>query len=363
MTHVERPRSSLRQSAPHLRARTALDAWRNLQPIARMTSVLIAEVTRGGKVESRHAGAFAVADAKGGLVLSGGDPDRAIFPRSAIKALQALPLLVSGAADKFGLGDAELALACASHAGAPVHTETASRMLALAGRDETCLECGTQWPSSCAAARALAASGGQPGPLHNNCSGKHAGFICTAVATGRDPGGYVRPDHPAMRDITAAVSAVSGVNLERQVPGIDGCSIPAYQLPLRNLAAGFARFGSLAGLPEGFAGAAARLQRAVAAHPIMLAGEGLFDTVLAGVMGGAAFAKVGAEGVYCGALPRLGLGFALKCDDGAVRAAEAAAASLIRHFLGPDDTLDRLSSPILRNWNGIEVGQVCPRLV
>ncbi len=321
-------------------------------------SVLLAEILRGGEVESRHLGDFVVADTAASIVQSGGDPQRTIFPRSAIKALQALPLLVSGAADRFALTAAELALACASHCGAPEHAATASAMLARAGRDAGCLECGTHWPSSATAARTLAASGEQPCALHNNCSGKHAGFICTAIASRRDPAGYVSPDHPTMRDVTRAVAAVTGADLANQSPGVDGCSIPTYRIPLLALASGFARFGTGADLPEGFSAAAGRLRDAVAANPKMISGPGRFDTVVTEALGHAAFIKVGAEGVYCGALPTLGLGFALKCDDGAARAAEAATASLLRHYLGAHPVLDRLAAPTLTNWNGIEVGRI-----
>jgi L-asparaginase II len=328
-----------------------------------MASTLLVEILRGGHVESRHEGAFAVADVRGSLVLAGGDPQRAVFPRSAIKAMQALPLLASGAADRFGLTDAELALACASHAGEPAHAATAASILARAGRGPECLECGAHWPSGGGAARALAASGAMPTALHNNCSGKHAGFICTAVAAGLDPAGYTGPDHPTMRAITGAVAEVTGADLQAQVPAIDGCSIPAFRIPLQALAAGFARFGTGQGLSADFAAAAARLRQAVAANPQMVAGEGLFDTVIAATLGEAAFVKVGAEGIYCGALPALGLGFALKCDDGAVRAAEAATAALLRHFLGRQDVLDPLAAPVLKNWNGTLVGAVRPALV
>jgi L-asparaginase II len=321
-----------------------------------MDSVVIAEVERGGRLESRHMGAFVVADTNGGIILSGGDPDRAIFPRSAIKGIQALPLVASGAADRFGLSDTELALACASHAGAPVHVATALAMLRKAGRDESCLECGTHWPSSERAARALAADGARPGPRHNNCSGKHAGFICLATAAGWDTEGYVAPDHKLMQTITKAVAAVTRENLGPETMGLDGCSIPTFAMKLRALATGFARFGSGLGMPDDFAAAAARLRHAVASHPNMVAGQGRFDTVVAAALGESAFVKIGAEGVHCAALPGLGLGFALKCDDGASRAAEAACAALLRHLLGPNDVLDGLASVTLRNWNNMAVG-------
>jgi L-asparaginase II len=235
-------------------------------------------------------------------------------------------------------------------------------MLARAGRDETCLECGAHWPASPEAARSLAAACKQPGALHNNCSGKHAGFVCTAIHTGHDPLGYVGAEHPVMRAVTAAMSAVTGEDLARQTPAIDGCSIPTYAIPLRNLAAGFARFGTGTGMPDGFAEAARRLRQAVADHPVMLAGAGRFDTVVTQALGAAAFIKLGAEGVYCGALPMLGLGFALKCDDGTPRAAEAATAALLQRLLGPNEVLYGLANPNLTNWNGLAVGQIRSQL-
>jgi L-asparaginase II len=327
-----------------------------------MTSTILAEIFRGPHLESRHTGSFVVTEDTGRVVLAGGDPDRATFPRSAIKALQALPLVANGAADLFSLTSAELALACASHTGLPVHTATAAAMLEKAGRDVTCLECGTHWPSSATAARALAAAGQTPSALHNNCSGKHAGFICAAVAGGRDPAGYIQPDHPTMRDVTTAVAAVTGARLEPENRAIDGCSIPTFEIPLTAIATGFARFGTGRHMPEGFAAAAARLREAVAANPVMIAGDGRIDTEITAALGEAAFIKAGAEGVHAGALPALGLGFAMKADDGTGRADDAATAALLSHFLPPHPVLAKWQDQPLTNWNGLTVGRIVGRL-
>src|SRR6185437_4949371 len=153
------------------------------------------EATRGGLVESAHRGAGAVVDAEGRVVMAFGDVDRPVYPRSAVKAFQALPLVASGAADRLGFSDKEIALSCASHSGSEDHVSTASAMLAKAGHDERSLECGPHWPLGETEARALARAGRTPTPLHNNCSGKHAGFICTSCAMGVDPKGYVEPGH------------------------------------------------------------------------------------------------------------------------------------------------------------------------
>lgn len=325
-----------------------------------MDNPILVEVTRGPLVESRHRGAVAVIDADGGTVLSVGNVERRVFPRSAVKALQALPLVEGGFAERFGLTDAEIALACASHSGEPEHAATAASMLAKAGKGEVCLECGAHWPMGDAAARALAAKGGRPTALHNNCSGKHAGFVCLACGIGADPSGYVNAGHPVQQAVRAALEDLTGASHTPDIMGIDGCSIPSYAVPLPALAFAFARFGTGVGVSRGCAAAAQRIRRAVAENPFMVAGTGRFDTKVMEALRERAFVKVGAEGVYCATLPEQGLGIALKIDDGATRAAEVVMASLILQFLPldgePRSQVEALARPVLRNWNGIEVG-------
>ena len=331
-----------------------------------MADALLAEVLRGAFVESAHGGAAVVVDASGGLVFRAGDVDRPDFPRSAVKAVLALPLVESGAADRLGLTDAELALACASHGGEPRHVAAADSMLRKAGHDSICLECGVHWPTSRRAAQALAAAGEQPSALHNNCSGKHAGFICTAADRGLPPAGYVAPDHPVMHDATAALADVTGARLDDRNRAIDGCAIPTYAMPLHALAKGFARFGSGGGLPLSRAAAAARLRAAVAAHPFMVAGEGRFDTVIMTLFGTRIFSKGGAEGVLAACLPELGLGIAVKCRDGAQRAAEVTITALIARHLPTtaeeEARLQALLNPRITNWNGTVVGEIRARI-
>ena len=329
-----------------------------------MDNPVLVDVMRGPLVESCHRGAVSVVDAEGAVLLSLGDVDQPVFPRSAVKALQILPLVHGGAAERLGLTDAEIALAVASHSGEPAHVATARGMLEKARCDAACLECGGHWPMDPAAARALAAEGGTPGALHNNCSGKHAGFICLACDLGEDPAGYVRADHRVQGIVRASLEDLTGACHTPDVMGIDGCSIPTYAVPLPSLAYGFARFGTGVGLTPDCSRAAARIRRAAAAHPFMVAGTGRFDTVLMGALGERAFVKTGAEGVYCAALPEMGLGIALKCDDGAGRAAEAILAALILRFLALDgprrETVEALARPPVRNWNGTEVGGIRP---
>jgi L-asparaginase II len=329
-----------------------------------MSNPILVETVRGAMVESRHRAAVAVVDADGATVLALGDIARPVFPRSAVKPLQALFLVESGGADRYGFGDEELALACASHGGEPAHVEVARRMLARAGVDGAALECGAHWPLYQPATQALARSGGAPSALHNNCSGKHAGFVCAACAMGVDHRGYVAAEHAVQREVRGAIENLAGVGLGPDVCGTDGCSIPTWAVPLDRLAHAFARFGTGRGLPEMRAKSAARIRAACAAQPFYVAGTGRFCTEIMRRFGARVLAKTGAEGVYCGALPEQGIGIALKCDDGATRAAEVAMAAIIARFLPVLDderaALDRFVRPTLRNWNGIEVGGLRP---
>ena len=331
-----------------------------------MNPVLV-EAWRGDMVESAHRGALAVFDADGAQLARLGDIERPIFPRSAVKVLQALPLVESGAAERLRLTDEELALACASHNGEEPHLRTAAAMLAKAGVDAGVLECGAHWPRRESQQREMAARGETPGALHNNCSGKHAGFVCLAcmMSDGLDlrsyARGYVRPEHAVMREVTAALQATTGADLSKAPRGTDGCSIPTFGIALRDLAQAFARIGSGVGLSAGHARAAARLRQAVARAPFMVGGSGRFDTRVMERLGERVFCKVGAEGVYCAALPERGLGVAIKMDDGNnVRACEVAMAAAVEAFVALDDGeaafMNSLSNVPLKNWNGIETG-------
>ncbi|MBA2722459.1 MAG: asparaginase [Methylibium sp.] len=333
------------------------------------TNPVLVEVMRGGAVESIHRGALAVLDADGTIACSLGDTTRPIFPRSAVKSLQALVLVESGAADRLRLGDEALALACASHNGEPDHTRVAADMLASVGQGADVLESGVHWPALDSAQRDLAARGERPNALHNNCSGKHAGFVCLACVmaseAGHEPrswlGGYVSPEHSLMREVTAALAGITGADLDRAPRGTDGCSIPTYGIALRALALGFARLGTGIGLAPERAWAAQRLRTAVAAHPFMVAGTGRFDTLVMQRLGARAFVKVGAEGVYCAALPERGLGVALKIDDGSTaRAAEVVMAATIEVLVALSDDertfMRAFSETAMLNWNGLEVG-------
>src|SRR3954471_1853591 len=302
-----------------------------------MSNPVLVEVVRGALIESGHRGAVAVVDADGATVLALGDVARPVYPRSAVKALQALPLVESGAADKYGFGDQDIALACASHGGEPAHVEVASRMLARAGLDSGALDCGAHWPSHQPSTQALARSGAAPSALHNNCSGKHAGFLCVACAAGVEHRGYLKAEHLVQREVHGALESLTGAGLSVDTCGLDGCSIPTWAVPLDRLAHAFARFGTGQGLGAERAQAAVRIRAACAAQPYFVGGTGRFCTEVMKLFGARVLVKTGAEGVFCGALPEQGIGIALKCDDGATRAAEVAMAAMIAGFLPLSD--------------------------
>jgi len=319
-----------------------------------MPNPVLVELTRGPLVECVHTGAIAVARANGERVVSLGDVERPVFPRSAIKAFQCLPLIETGAADRFGFGDPEIALACASHSGTEAHADLAASMLARAGLDHTALGCGAHEPLYETAARALAASGKSPTALHNNCSGKHAGMCACAVHEKEDPTGYWQHEHPVQQRVAALLSEFTAEALGPDVMGIDGCSLPNWAIPTAALARAFACFISGEGAGKSHRAACERIARAVWAAPGMVAGPGRLDTVVMSKVPGRVFMKTGAEGVYCGALPALGLGFAVKIDDGAKRASEAVILALLERVIPAMQSLHGEAE--LKNRRGMTVG-------
>lgn len=320
-------------------------------------------VRRGNRAESSHLVHAVVADADGRPVACHGDPRRPTFARSAVKAIQALPLVETGAADRFGADTAELAIVCASHSGMRLHVDVVASLLAKLGLDEHALACGAHWPLHEPSGRDLAARGTVPCPLHNNCSGKHAGFLAVARHLGHPVVGYLDQEHPVQRLVTTALAETTGGGFSAADRATDGCSAPTVALPLERLAMAFARLGTGARMSRDRAAAAARLRGAVAAHPLLVAGPGRFDTRLIEAFGQRAFVKSGAEGVLCAAIPGTGVGIAVKAEDGAGRASEVALASLLLAHVpdlsaGERALLEELRSPALVNWVGTRVGDL-----
>ena len=337
------------------------------QPVAAASGAanpLVVEVTRGDMVESRHRAAAAILDRTGKVVEAWGDVARPVYGRSATKPIQALALIESGAADHYGLGAVEIALACASHNGEPRQVAAVTAWLARVGLGVADLECGAHLPYDEDSVAAMIRAGAKPTAAHNNCSGKHAGFLTTARHLGEPTRGYIEWDHPVQQRVLGVLGQMGGLDLSEAPRGIDGCGIPVIGMPLSNLALAMARLGDPVDLPERRADAARRIRAAMAAEPYFVAGTGRFCSTLMAVTGATVIVKTGAEGVFTAALPTLGLGVALKVDDGASRASEVALAALLRRLglLSPaqQEELARLLSPPVLNRAGRETGRIRP---
>lgn len=286
---------------------------------------ILAIATRSGHVESWHRGAVAVCHA-GEMVLAHGDVERPVFARSAVKPLQALPFLERGLAERLDLPAAEVVVMCASHDGTPAHTAAVRSLLRRGGFEPAQLGCGPHAPLDPSSRRELLQRGERPDRIHNNCSGKHSGFLHLARACGDDPARYLEPDSGCQQEVAAAVAAMAGCDRPPEI-GLDGCGAPTFRLPVAALARAFCRLANPEGLPPVRAAACRTILAAVAREPALLAGERRFCTALVRTWPGASFAKNGAEGVYALALaPDArrarwpgGLGIAVKIDDGAER--------------------------------------------
>ncbi|PZR00736.1 MAG: L-asparaginase [Cereibacter sphaeroides] len=314
------------------------------------------ELWRGGLLESAHAGHAVICDEAGEIVEAWGDPDAVIFPRSSCKMIQALPLIESGAADAAGLTEAQLALACASHRGAALHAGMVTRWLGDLGLSESDLRCGAHWPGDRAEHDRLVSERERPCQIHNNCSGKHCGFLTLSRHLNAGPE-YVEIDHPIQRMIRQAFEEVT----EETSPGygIDGCSAPNFVTSVSGLARAMSSFAAASETGDRRARAMHRLTRAISAHPILIAGSGRACTELMEAMDGKVAIKTGAEGVYVAILPEQRHGIALKIVDGNSRASEAVIAALLVRLGALDAdhpaTRQRLNT-IQTNWRGIETG-------
>ncbi|MGV3576117.1 MAG: asparaginase [Devosia sp.] len=298
---------------------------------------ILAEAVRGNWVENRHRGAFVVMDADGKVIASAGDIERPVFPRSAIKSMQALAIFDRHAVERFHHSTEELALACASHHGEDDHVTNVANFLGRMGLSVANLECGAHQPTNGAAREALRERHEEPSALHNNCSGKHAGMLSVALAMGVPTTDYVKREHDVQRAVRAAVELVIGEDLTEDRCGTDGCSIPTWAAPIRAWARGFARMATGKGLDAGHAAGAKALFNAATKHPYLVAGTGHLDTLVMEAFGGRVMQKGGAEGVQCGAIRDKGWGYALKCDDGNMAASQAMVAGLLLKFADPDE--------------------------
>lgn len=320
---------------------------------------VLARVLRGDFPESLHRGDVAVVDEEGKLLAGSGDPRRPVFPRSAAKPFQALPLIVSGGAARFRLGAAEIAIACASHGGEPRHVRVAARLLARGGFLPKDLVCGPQEPMDLRSARRLARQGEAPTKLHNNCSGKHAGLLLACRARGLRPRGYWTADHPLQADIRSRLARFGSVPEAEMETAVDGCGLPVFSMPLAALALAYARLVSdrVSGETPGERAARRTICRAMWERPEMVAGRDRFTTDFLKAERGRSIGKEGAEAVYAIGIraPSRGepsVGIAFKIEDGGTRARDAVALSLL-------DRLGLLSSRARREL----AAYLAPRVV
>jgi L-asparaginase II len=330
----------------------------------------LVEVRRGPIVESRHRGHIAAVDGEGRLVASLGEPDTVTYLRSSAKPFQAVPLVTSGAADRFRMNEAELAVACGSHSGEDLHAAAVAHLLEKIGLDESFLKCGVHDPFDRATAERLRARGESPGVLRNNCSGKHAGMLALARHLGSPPEAYDDPAGPVQQAILRVVSQFSGLPAGEIALGTDGCGVPVFGVPVRSMALMYARLvAPPANFDQATRAACARLVAAMTAHPELVGGTvERFDTEVMRAVQGLAVSKIGAEGVYtagvrpCERWPK-GLGLAFKIEDGEDRRARSTIAIESLRQLGVLDgdaqkSLSPYASFPVLNHRGEIVGQI-----
>ncbi|WP_420472966.1 asparaginase [Noviherbaspirillum sp. ST9] len=321
----------------------------------------LAEVTRGDQVESIHFGAVAVVNTRGELLYQAGDPHFLTFTRSTIKPFQALPFLRAGGSAHFGFGSREIALLCASHSGETLHTAVVESMLRKAGCDEHHLQCGCHVPLHYATANTQPAPGVSFTQVHNNCSGKHAGFLAYCRQHGQPVETYLDPLHPLQKEIRSCLADVCGVAETGMPVGTDGCSAPNYALPLSRLAYAYARLAQIGPDPD-YGELTGQLYAAMTSHPDLVSGTGRIDLALMKAGQGDWVAKGGAEGVQVIGIRSKGLGIALKAADGGARGLQPATVAVLSQLglLPQGSVLAPWAHPQLFNLKGIRIGEVRP---
>ena len=334
----------------------------------------VIEFTRGGIVESFHSGAVAVVNTEGRLVAAYGDPRTVTFLRSSAKPFQTLPLVESGAHEKYNLTPRELAVTCASHLGMDMHVETVSGLQHKIGVTESDLMCGTQPVGDAATARRLIREGQAPTPIRHECSGKHTGMLTQAKARGVSTADYINPQHPVQQTILQTFAEMCSVESHEVVVGIDGCSVPTFAVPLMNAAQAFARLADPSRLPARRADALRTIFAAMTTHPEMVAGPGEFDTEIMRLMQGKLVSKGGAE-AFLGMSVAAGarganspaLGIAIKIGDGGMRARLLTGAEVLRQMGVLDEgQISKLvelglgPTAVLKNFRGLVVGEARP---
>jgi len=295
----------------------------------------------------------AIVDAEGQVRAALGDIDAMVYPRSSLKPIQALPLLETGAASRYGLSDEHVALACASHSGEAMHTRLVAEWLDRLGLAEADLACGPHPPRYEPEWQAVLLRSEKPTRIHNNCSGKHAGFLTVARHWEVATAGYETIEHPVQQAVAEALGALS--DCQQLTWGVDGCAAPNFALPLERFARALARMAASDKLAPSRSRGARRIVSAMMNHPKLMSGTGRVCAQLIRSCSRKAVVKTGAEGMYAGIVPALGLGVAIKVDDGGGRAAEIVIASVL-HCLGVLDDSQLLRAPVT-NTRGATVGE------
>lgn len=316
---------------------------------------------RGSTIESRHRGAVAVVNAAGRSVLTLGDVQQPVYPRSSIKFLQALNFVKSGALEHYGLDDRHVALACASHNGEPAHVDLVNSWLDTLKLDLDDLECGAELPSHRATAFELMDEGKAPTRAHHNCSGKHLGMLSTCVHEELGAQNYRLYQHSVQQRWFEDMERFCSIRTVQLPWGYDGCGIPTLALPLQRLAFGMARFADPSAMPSEDQDAVAKIMTAITAHPYLVAGKERLCTRLLETLAPRVVAKIGAEGVYAACVPDRGLGIVLKVDDGSMSSANVVLGAVLRALNEVDggsyDVLQKYFAPTINNSRGEAVGR------
>lgn len=329
-----------------------------------MQSEVLVHVKRGNIVECAHRGYIAVVDYKGNVLASVGNPQHVTYARSTVKPLQALPLLESGAAESFGLTDEELVVVCSSHSGQDAHVHNVQSILRKAGVDQLCIQCGPHLPLHKDTAKRMRERGEEPIPLHNNCSGKHAGMLALGQYIGADLSTYLQLLNPIQQHMLHTVADMCKLSAEQLETGIDGCGVPVFAMPIEKLGYAMACFGHPIDLPEKRAEACRRLIGAIQKYPLHLAGETRFETELMQITNSKVIAKSGADGIFILTVPNKGMGIVIKAEDGSHRAVFPTVVETLKQLELIDanqlKALKRFHQQDNVNWAGTKVGEIRP---
>ena len=321
-------------------------------------------LTRSERTECVHYGYICVTDSNNKIIFNIGDPDYSIYLRSTAKPFQAIAVVHSGALEKFKISTAELSIICASHSAQDYHLSTVRSILRKIGLSEEYLQCGAAMPYNKDASDALIKNGEQPSQIHNGCSGKHAGMLAVCRYYGFPPEGYCLPEHPVQKLIHSIIAEMINVDPEQLVTGLDGCGIPTFMVTMKQAAFLYSQLAAGMNGSTQYRNSLETIKNAMAEYPEMISGDEEFCTELCSFTHGKVIGKVGADGVYCVAIPDRKLGFSIKVIDGNERGLHPSAMHLLKQLNVIDDEayekLRRWARPEIRNHKGELAGYKIP---